>query len=109
MSGGQVLATGAYQPLGEAFARRIGADVALGTPLELRDGIVIGSLAGPTASGEAKAAAVLAEAVGCGGPRRGDTVADIPLPRLATRSVAVALDAAQRREAAALGWELLEA
>ena len=39
----------------------------------------------------------------------GDTVADIPLLRLATRAVAVAPDAALRREAAARGWELLEA
>jgi HAD superfamily phosphoserine phosphatase-like hydrolase len=105
-----VLATGAYQPLGEAFARRIGADVALGTPLELRAGVVTGSLAGPTASGEAKAAAVVVEAAG--GEilaAFGDTVADIPLLRLATRAVAVAPDAALRREAAARGWELLGA
>ncbi len=39
-----ILATGAYQPIGEAFARRIGADVALGTPLEVRDGVVTGEL-----------------------------------------------------------------
>ena len=105
-----VLATGAYQPLGEAFARRIGADVALGTPLELRDRLVTGSLAGPTASGEAKAAAVLAEAAGGEVLAAfGDTVADIPLLRLAMRSVAVAPDTGLRREAAARGWELLEA
>ena len=105
-----VLATGAYQPLGEAFARRIGADVALGTPLELRDGVVTGALAGPTASGEAKAAAVLAEAAGGEVLAAfGDTVADIPLLRLATRAVAVAPDKALRREAAARGWELVEA
>lgn len=105
-----VLATGAYQPLGEAFARRIGADATLGTPLEVRDGIVTGRLSGPTASGEAKAAAV--RDVAAGGEvlaAFGDTVADIPLLRLATRAVAVAPDAALRREAAARGWELLEA
>ena len=105
-----VLATGAYQPLGEAFARRIGADTTLGTSLEMRAGIVTGQLAGPTASGEAKAAAVRDEAAG--GQilaAFGDTVADIPLLRLATRAVAVAPDAALRREAAARGWELLEA
>jgi HAD superfamily phosphoserine phosphatase-like hydrolase len=105
-----VLATGAYQPLGEAFARRIGADATLGTPLELLDGVVTGSLAGPTASGEAKAAAVRDEAAGGEVLAAfGDTVADIPLLRLATRAVAVAPDAALRREAAARGWELLEA
>lgn len=103
-----LLATGAYQPLGEAFARRIGADGVLGTPLELRDGVVTGLLAGPTASGEAKAAAVLAEAAGGEVLAAfGDTVADIPLLRLATRAVAVAPDASLRREAAARGWEIL--
>ena len=39
-----VLATGAYQPIADAFARRIGADIALGTPLELRDGVATGGV-----------------------------------------------------------------
>ncbi len=105
-----VLATGAYRQLAEAFARRIGADAALGTPLEVRDGVATGSLAGPTASGEAKAAVVLAEAAGGEVLAAfGDTVADIPLLRLATRAVAVAPDAALRREAAARGWTIVEA
>ena len=39
-----ILATGAFQPIGDAFARRIGADVALGTPLVVRDGVVTGEL-----------------------------------------------------------------
>jgi phosphoserine phosphatase len=96
-----LLATGAYRQLGEAFGRRIGADAALGTPLEVRDGIATGALSGPTASGEAKAAAVAAEAAG--GEilaAFGDTVADIPLLRMAARAVAVAPDGALRREAA---------
>ena len=38
----------------------------------------------------------------------GDTVADIPLLRAATRAVAVAPDAALRREAHSRGWEILE-
>ena len=38
----------------------------------------------------------------------GDTVADIPLLRMAMRAVAVAPDAALRREARARGWEILE-
>lgn len=104
-----VLATGAYQPLGEAFARRIGAEATIGTPLEVHDSIVTGLLAGPTASGEAKAAAVRDEAAGGEIVAAfGDTVADIPLLLLATRAVAVAPDSALRREAAARGWEVLE-
>ena len=104
-----LLATGAYRQLGEAFGRRIGADVALGTPLEVRDGVATGALSGPTQSGEAKAASVAAEA---GGGEVlvafGDTVADIPLLRMAVRAVAVAPDGRLRREAQLRGWEILE-
>lgn len=103
-----VLASGAFQPVADAFARRVGADVALGTPLEVRDGVATGRLERPTQAGEAKAAAVLAEA---GGGEVlvafGDTVADIPLLQLATRSVAVDPDRALRRAADARGWEVL--
>ena len=105
-----LLATGAYRQLGEAFGRRIGADAALGTPLEVRAGVATGALSGPTASGEAKASAVTAEAAG--GEilaAFGDTVADIPLLRMAARAVAVVPDGALRREARARGWEILEA
>ena len=104
-----VLATGAYQQMGDAFGRRIGADAVLGTPLVLRDDRVTGELGAPVQSGEAKAAAVRALA-GDGEVLAafGDSVADIPLLRLATRGVAVAPDAALRREAIARGWEILE-
>jgi phosphoserine phosphatase len=104
-----VLATGAYQPIGEAFARRLGAEVALGTPLEIRDGIATGAVLVPTRSGEQKAAAVRAH-VGDGHivAAFGDTAADIPLLAMARRAVAVAPDAALRREALARGWEILE-
>jgi HAD superfamily phosphoserine phosphatase-like hydrolase len=104
-----ILASGAFQPIADAFARRIGADVALGTPLEIRDGAATGALLRPTQAGEAKAAAVALEA---GGGEVlaafGDTAADIPLLRLATRAVAVAPDTALRREALSRGWEILQ-
>ena len=105
-----VLATGAFQPIGDAFARRIGADVALGTPLVVRDGVATGELGMVVQAGEAKAAAVLDAAGGAEALAAfGDTVADIPLLRIAVRAVAVAPDRALRREAAARGWEILEA
>jgi phosphoserine phosphatase len=103
-----VLATGAYQDVGDAFGRRIGADAVLGTPLVLREDRVTGKLGAQVQSGEAKAAAV--RALAGGGEvlaAFGDSVADIPLLRLATRGVAVAPDAALRREALARGWEIL--
>jgi hypothetical protein len=67
-----LIATGSYQPVGDAFARRIGAHGALGTPLELRDGIATGALAVPTQSGERKASAILARAA-AGDRRRSAT------------------------------------
>jgi phosphoserine phosphatase len=104
-----VLATGGYQPVGAAFARRINANLALGTPLEMRDGHATGRLAAPTQSGAEKAAAV--ERAAEGGTilvAFGDTAADIPLLRRARRAVAVAPDATLARIAAAEGWERID-
>jgi len=104
-----VLATGAYQPVADAFAAHIGAAHALGTPLEVADGLATGRLALPTQSGEQKAAAVRALA----GDRRiaaafGDTAADVPLLMLAERATAVVPDAALRRVAVQQGWDVLD-
>jgi len=103
-----VLATGGYQPIAAAFATRLGAAIALGTPFEVADGIATGKLAAPTQSGEEKARAALA----CAAGGRilaafGDTAADIPLLKLADRAVAVAPDSALALEAARAGWERL--
>jgi phosphoserine phosphatase len=103
-----VLATGGYQPIAAAFAKRLGATIALGTPFEAINGVVTGKLAAPTQSGEEKARAALA----CAAGGRilaafGDTGADIPLLTLAERAVAVAPDGALSREAARMGWERL--
>jgi HAD superfamily phosphoserine phosphatase-like hydrolase len=104
-----VLATGAYQPIAAAFARRIGAEIALGTALEMRDGVATGRLAVQVQSGEQKAAAVAARAAGAEVVAAfGDTAADIPLLALAHRAVAVAPDASLRRAAVTRGWEILE-
>jgi HAD superfamily phosphoserine phosphatase-like hydrolase len=105
-----VLATGAYKEIGEAFGRRIDADVVIATPLAMRDGVATGTLQARVQSGEAKAGAVLAAADGGEVLAAfGDTEADIPMLRLATRAVAVAPDKRLRREAVDRGWELLEA
>jgi phosphoserine phosphatase len=102
------LATGGYQPIAAAFARKLGATIALGTPFEVVDGIATGKLAAPTQSGEEKAAA--ARAAAAGGAilaAFGDTAADIPLLRLAERPVVVAPDRALQRVALTEGWESL--
>ena len=105
-----ILATGAWQPIAEAFARRLGADLALGTPLEVRDAAVTGRTVVPTQSGVQKAAAVRALAAGGSVVAAfGDTAADVPLLELAQRPVAVAPDRELRREAVRRGWDILEA
>jgi phosphoserine phosphatase len=94
--------------VGDAFARRIGAVAALGTPLEFVDGVATGQLAGETQSGEQKAAAVSRRAAG--GEilaAFGDTAADIPLLAAARRAVAVAPDKQLREEAQQRGWEIV--
>lgn len=104
-----ILASGAYQPIADAFAARIGADIALATPLEVRDGTVTGRLGAPAQSGLQKAAAVRVRASGA--PvlvAFGDTAADIHLLEMARRAVAVAPDSALRRTAVERGWEILE-
>ena len=103
-----VLATGGYQPIAAAFAQRLGATIALGTPFELINGRATGKLAAPTQSGEEKARS--ARACAAGGrilAAFGDTAADIPLLKLAERAVAVAPDSALALEAARAGWERL--
>jgi phosphoserine phosphatase len=104
-----ILATGAYQPIGDAFGRRVGADHSLGTPLEVRNGLATGELAAPVQSGVQKAAAV--RALADGSPvlvAFGDTAADIPLLELARRAIAVAPDATLRQAAIDRGWEIVE-
>jgi len=103
-----VLATGGYQPIAAAFAKKLGATIALGTPFEVIDGVATGKLAAPTQSGEEKAIAVRAAAAGGAVLAAfGDTAADIPLLRLAERPVVVAPDRALERVALAEGWESL--
>lgn len=103
-----VIATGAFQPVAAAFARRAGADDALGTPLEVRDGVATGGLAAPVATGERKAAGVTALA---GGgmihAAFGDSGEDVPMLRLAAHPVAVAPDKLLRAQAQAAGWDIV--
>ena len=104
-----ILASGAWQPIADGFARRLGADLALATPIEVLDGALTGRTLAPTQSGVQKAAAVRALADGARVMAAfGDTVADVALLELATRAVAVSPDRQLRREAVRRGWEILE-
>jgi phosphoserine phosphatase len=104
-----VLASGAWQPIADGFARRLGAEVALGTPIEIVDGTLTGRTLAPTQSGLQKASAV--RAVADGGEVMaafGDTAADVPLLALAARPVAVAPDGQLRAVARTRGWEVID-
>ncbi len=103
-----IVASGTYQPLVEAFARRIGAE-ALGTPLEFADGRTTGYTDGPIRVRQEKVDQVLAaldgeEIVAA----YGDTASDVPLLELAREPVAVYPSPALRQIATARGWRILE-
>jgi HAD superfamily phosphoserine phosphatase-like hydrolase len=104
-----VVATGAFESIAAAWARRMGADVALGTPLEIADGRLTGRLGAAVQTGEQKASAVRALADGgVIAAAFGDTGADAAFLRLAQRAVAVAPDSELRRVADGEGWEILD-
>lgn len=104
-----VLASGTYQPVLELFAERVGA-LAIGTPLELRDGKLTGKLAGEVNVGDVKAQRLHAFL----GQQRlyatyGDTKADISMMMLGDKPIAVYPDKELRSTAEALAWNILEA
>jgi len=103
-----VIASGSYQPVVEAFARKIGPGVeALGTPLEFKGGRATGRLAGPMNVGKVKAERVL-ELLGSPPDLAfGDTAADLPLLQSAKHGVAVDPDPALLRAARTSGLEVL--
>lgn len=102
-----VLAAGGYQPVLEAFARKIGAE-AVGTPLEFSRGEATGRLVGAVNTGKAKAER-LRERVGAGELRAayGDTWADLGMLELSEAPVAVQPDPRLRKEALERGCRVL--
>jgi phosphoserine phosphatase len=106
-----VLASGTYQPVLDAFSRRLDA-VALGTPLEMRDGQTTGRLLGAVNTGQVKASRLREFVSEIGGRIEaafGDTAADVPMLALGVRAVAVHPDPALAREARQRGWQVLAA
>ena len=102
-----ILASATYQPVLEAFADRCGAR-ALGTRLELVDGVATGRISGRVNAGCEKADRL----AGAVAPERvsiayGDSAADIPMLELSAAPVAVQPDAGLRRLAARRGWRVL--
>ena len=104
-----VLAAGGYKPVVEAFARRVGADDAVGTPLEFSEGRATGRLIGAVNTGRAKAKR-LRERVGAGEIHAayGDTSADLVMLQMSENPVAVRPDRGLRERALKEGWRVLE-
>ena len=101
------IAAGGYQPVVEAFARRIGAE-AVGTPLGFSGGRATGRLVGDVNTGRAKAER-LGERVGAGELHAayGDTSADLDMLGMSENPVAVRPDPRLRQEALERGWRVL--
>ena len=110
-----VLASGAFQPVVEAFARRLHHDpsspapLAIGSPVALRDDRLSGGLDGALNVGDAKARR-LHEVLGSERlyAAYGDSGDDVPMLLLSDRPVAVYPDRVLRRTASDLGWSVFE-
>ena len=102
-----VIAAGGYQPVVEAFARRIGAE-AVGTPLEFFEGRATGRLIGAVNTGRAKAERLRGH-VGVGELHAayGDTSADLLMLEMSKNPVAVCPDPKLRDQASRRRWRVL--
>ncbi len=102
-----ILCSGTYQPVLDAFARRLEAD-ALGSALESSDGALTGRLADEPNTGPRKAARLRSAL----GSRRlvaayGDSLADAEMLAAAAEPVAVHPEPRLRRLAAERGWRVI--
>ncbi len=103
-----MLASGTYQPVLEAFATRFGFE-AVGTPLEVQNGVLTGKVIGQISVGAEKRSKL--EQVLSGqvlDVAYGDTMPDIPMLELAQKAVVASGDATLEAEAKARGWRLLD-
>ena len=105
-----VIASASPQPLVEAAARALGAQRAVGTRAEVRDGRFTGRLEGPFCHGRGKLARLRVELGPADLSRASaysDSMSDLPLLSAAGRPVAVNPDRRLRREARTQGWPVL--
>lgn len=105
-----LVATGAYEPLANAFARRMNLENTrvLATPLEMMNGRATGNFAGVLGTDALKAKRVR-EVIGNRElvAAYGDTAADAPMLEMSAQPVAVAPDPALEKIARARGWRVL--
>jgi len=102
-----VLVSATYQPVLEAFTTKLGIE-ALGTPLEVTEGVLTGRILGGINSGRNKPMR-LADALHLSRLEvaYGDTAADIPLLELSRVPVAVYPDRGLRAHAERHGWRVI--
>lgn len=102
-----VIVSGAYQPLLDAFARRMGVQ-SIGTPLEVENGFATGRLAAPLNVGEHKVNH-LKELLNGQKLKMayGDTLDDLPMLTLSETPIAVHPNRALARVAQAQGWRIM--
>ena len=105
-----LLASGLYQPIVQAFARRLdaGNPPAVGTPLEFVNGTFTGRFAGPVSNGEEKKIRVV-EIVEDQDvwAAYGDSLSDIPMLELSQLPVAVAPEPELLKFAQEHNWRVL--
>jgi len=109
-----VLLSGALQPLLDAFAPYVGIEVALGTQLEVRDGLYTGRILPPSSYGTGKVIRLteyLRQHIPAADLSRSFAYADSPsdeaVLRLVGHPVAVAPDPGLREVAARAGWSIM--
>jgi HAD superfamily phosphoserine phosphatase-like hydrolase len=102
------IASGTYQPIAEAFAKRLNAK-AIGTGLELTNNTLTGRILNEVNVATTKAKA-LQNVLGSEKiySAYGDSEADIPMLQLSQKPVAVYPDKVLRHMALKSGWEILE-
>lgn len=107
-----LIASGAYEPVTNAFARKMNLERVRGvsTPLEIVNGRATGKLAAAISIDAVKAQRVRVQVNGGALlAAYGDTAADVPLLESSQQPVAVAPDETLRKIANAKGWRILEA
>ncbi len=103
-----VIVSGGYQPMLEAFARRIGGASALGTPFEMVGGKATGKLAAPLNVGEEKVHTLQKMLNGQTlDMAYGDTLDDLPMLMMSQTPVAAHPNPRLTRLAQEKGWRIL--
>jgi HAD superfamily phosphoserine phosphatase-like hydrolase len=104
-----IVVTGTYQPIADVFAQRIGA-TALGTILEMKDGVATGNIMGQVNMGAYKVTRLQAHLAGrTPDMAYGDTTSDLEMLQMSAQPVAVYPSLDLFRIAQANAWRVLGA